>query len=311
MVVPLVSPSNLLSSNSALKIIEAQVGGGRICGSKFRREASGALTVQKLRLSPIPEQEQSLQTWFEADEALIQQDLSSIRGNGRVRLGLGANTVEGESFALLPEENLFLLSQVVFRSREPVLRVTANRLRAKYRLDSKTGGPVLETLELIGSVQGSIVLTWRDDARKFDVNAGRVAIDMTGSKTSITISGNRRQPASLKSRDGLIAMVCEHGVLKYGAGQINFEGQLVGTGRLSGASLFDSDERTQFHVTKASAFSITASLEEPLWWAGDANHCTFDRMIISKAECGDRPLGTILVLQDPGFARNPKDCKGN
>jgi hypothetical protein len=305
MVVPIITPSNLLSSTSALKSVEGPVTGGRICGSRFRREASGALSVLKMRLSPNPTEKPGFQTWFEADEALIEQNLSSIKGTGRIRLGLGERTVEGESFTLLTEEKLFLLSQVVLRSRDPMLRVTANRLRAKYKLDSKTGSPMLETLELIGSVNGSVVLPWRDETQKFDVQAGRVLLDLRQDKTIISFSGSRRDPATLKSRNGSISLSSEQGILSFDSEQIHFDGEIQGSGRLSGAALFSPDDRTEFHVTRAQSFTITASLEEPLWWAGDANSCNFDRMVIHNAECGERLLGEVLVLQDPGFAKGP------
>ncbi|MDF1664767.1 MAG: hypothetical protein P1V97_23610 [Planctomycetota bacterium] len=312
MVAPFVTPSHLLSSNQSLKSVGVLVGGSQICGSQFQKKASGALTVKNLRLSPQANHKSS-PTWFEADEALICQDLSSIKGTGRIRLCLGERTLEGESFTLLTEENVLLLSQVIMRSRDPMMRLSANRMRAKYHLDQtandESGIPILETLELIGSVQGSIVLPWRGEGRKFDIQAGRIIFDQTQDKTHITVIGTRREPASLKSRDGLITLTCEHGVLSYDAEEIQFTGDVEGSGHLSGAAMFSPGERTQFHVTKASAFSITTSLEEPLWWAGDANHCSFDRMVIHNAHCGERQLGDVLVLQDPGFAQRLKDRK--
>ena len=312
MVAPFVTPSHLLSSNQSLKSVGVLVGGSQVCGSQFQKRASGALTVKKLRLSPQADQVCS-PTWFEADEALIQRDLSSIKGSGRIRLSLDDRTLEGESFTLLTEERLLLLSQVVLRSRDPMMRLSASRMRAKYHLDhmneDQSGVPVWETLELIGAVQGSLVLPWRGEGRKFDIQAGRIIFDRTQDKTNITVIGTRREPASLKSRDGLITLTCEHGVLSYDAEEIEFKGDIEGSGHLSGAAMFAPGERTQFHVTRASAFSITTSLEEPLWWAGDANHCSFDRMVIHNAHCGERQLGDVLVLQDPGFARRLKDPK--
>lgn len=304
MVAPRVAPSDLLSTDPRLKLVEANIGGRQICGSRFRREASGALNIQKMRLSPgDPLQSTgSGRTWLEADEALVREDLSKIQGNGRVRLGLGELTLEGESFQLLPSEGLLLMSQVVVRSRDPMCRITANRLRAHFRIDDDEDAPIFDRLELLGNIRGRMALPWRQDSRRFELSAGRLVLDWAGQDIRVQIFGGRRSQAELRSHDGLIELRTNEGTLTRSGQELRFQGQLTGTAKVSGSSLFDPSERSHFRVTETQGFALTQSSECPVWWSGESKECALDRLTILGARCGQRLLGEKLTLHDPGFA---------
>lgn len=304
MVVSLSKAVESLVSDSRLNLIEASIGGWRLCGASVHRNAAGALAVKKLRASPPQKslRAQHNRSWFEADEALITSDLSQVQGGGRVRLGLGSITIEGESFTLLPEARTLLLERVCFRTRDPLVRLSAERLRARFEFEEGAEAPRVQSFELIGAVHGSLVLPWRESSLKFDVRADRLAFRNSEAQTIIDIVCEEND-AELRSRDGSIEARTRGGRLTLAPNEINFDGALYGSAALSGASLLNNKERTRFHITGARGFSVTASAQdEPTWWSGETSSCNLNRITFHDASCGERSFGRTLVFQEPGYA---------
>lgn len=305
MVAPVVSPSTLLADRQTLKLVDASLGSSRVCGTTLRRRQSGALKVSNFSWIPDSGRQFSAPTWFKADEADIREDFSQIEGCGRVRLSIGNLVLEGERFKLVTSRGLLLLSQAVIRSRNPLFRLSARRIRAHIRV-SEDGSLSIVSLDLVSGIEGQLVLPWRGESKKFDIQAGRMQLQFGSEQLVITIEGGK-QPAMARSRDGQFELKTDRSVLKYGSDGVDMTGDLRGHAWISGAGFLNPKDRLNIELTRASGFKLKASQNQPVWWNGQSEaECQFNPLEIIEPQNGQLELGEKLVLFDPGYGQAKK-----
>lgn len=303
MVAPVVTPSTLLANNQTLKLVKTSQGSRRVCGTTLRRRQSGALELKNFSWTPASgRKHNTTPTWFKADEANIREDFSQIDGCGRVRFNVGDLVLEGERFKLVTNRGLLLLSQAVLRSKNPLFRLSARRIRAYIRV-ADDGALTILSLELISDVEGQLVLPWRGESKKFDIQATRMQLAFHEQTLTVKVFGGS-SPAQAKSRDGEFVIKMTSGTLKYSKDSVILTGNLHGRACVSGAGFLNPKDRLNVQVTSARGFVLKASDNQPIWWNGHGNsHCNYNPLEILEPKNGELELGEKLVLFDPGYGK--------